>query len=81
VLYRTGSKAGVNPVHAAKLLRILTVLDVATTPDDLSIPSFRTHQLGGDLADHWSIWTNGNWRVTFRFVDADIELVDYQDYH
>ncbi len=81
MLYRTGSKTGVNPVHAAKLLRILTVLDVATTPDDLSIPSFRTHQLSGDLADHWSIWVNGNWRVTFRFVDADIELVDYQDCH
>ncbi|EGQ63876.1 hypothetical protein PJU76_02040 [Acidithiobacillus ferriphilus] len=24
---------------------------------------------------------NGNWRVTFRFVGADVELVDYQDYH
>jgi len=24
---------------------------------------------------------NGNWRVTFRFVGTDAELVDYQDYH
>jgi proteic killer suppression protein len=24
---------------------------------------------------------NGNWRVTFRFIDSDVELVDYQDYH
>jgi toxin HigB-1 len=24
---------------------------------------------------------NGNWRVTFRFVENDVELVDYQDYH
>jgi proteic killer suppression protein len=24
---------------------------------------------------------NGNWRLTFRFVGADAELVDYQDYH
>lgn len=31
---------------------------------------------------HWSIWVNGNWRVTFRFVDTgDVELVDYLDYH
>lgn len=22
-----------------------------------------------------------NWRLTFRFVGADAELVDYQDYH
>jgi toxin HigB-1 len=27
------------------------------------------------------MWVNGNWRVTFRFVGQDVELVDYQDYH
>ncbi|MHB8386994.1 hypothetical protein [Metallibacterium sp.] len=27
------------------------------------------------------MWVNGNWRVTFRFVGTDVELVDYQDYH
>ena len=37
--------------------------------------------LRGRLKDHWSIGVNGNWRVTFRFVATDIELVDYQDYH
>jgi proteic killer suppression protein len=63
------------------LLRILSLLDVSQTADDLAIPTFRTHKLEGDLAGHWSIWVNGNWRVTFRFVDSDVELVDYQDYH
>lgn len=29
---------------------------------------------------HWSVWVNGNWRLTFRFVGKDAELVDYQDY-
>jgi toxin HigB-1 len=24
---------------------------------------------------------NGNWRVAFRLVENDVELVDYQDYH
>ncbi len=24
---------------------------------------------------------NGNWRITFRFLQTDIELVDYEDYH
>jgi len=37
--------------------------------------------LKGDLAEHWSVWVNGNWRVTFRFTEAGAELVDYQDYH
>lgn len=87
-LYRMGSRKGVQAHHVPKLLRILSALDVAQAPDDLSIPSFRTHQLKGDLAGHWSIWVNGNWRVTFRFVendvelvDYDVELVDYRDYH
>jgi len=30
------------------------------------------------LKGHWSVWVNGNWCMTFRFVGA--ELVDYQDY-
>lgn len=80
-LYLDGSKKGVQAGHVPKLLRILSALDVAQTPDDLAIPSFRTHPLKGALAGHWSIWVNGNWRVTFRFVDNDVELVDYQDYH
>lgn len=80
-LYRDGSKKGVQPAHIPKLLRILSALDVAQMPGDLAIPSFRTHPLKGDLAGQWAIWVNGNWRVTFRFVDGDVELVDYQDYH
>lgn len=80
-LYRDGTKKGVQSAHVPKLLRILSVLDVAQTAEDLAIPSFRAHPLKGNLAGHWSIWVNGNWRITFRFLDADVELVDYQDYH
>ena len=80
-MYRDGSRRGVQPAHVPKLLRILSVLDVAQSLDDLTIPSFRTHSLKGDLRGHFSIWVNGNWRITFRFVDADVELVNYQDYH
>lgn len=80
-LYRTGSKKGVRADHVPKLRRILSALDVAEAPQDLMIPSFRTHDLKGTHAGRWSIWVNGNWRVTFRFVGADVELVDYEDYH
>lgn len=80
-LYRDGSKKGVHPSHVSKLRRILSALDVAQVPEDLAIPSFRMHKLTGARRGDWSIWVNGNWRVTFRFVDADVELVDYQDYH
>lgn len=80
-LYVDGSKKGVQAAHVDKLLRLLTALDVAQSADDLSIPSFRLHRLKGELAGHWSMWVNGNWRVTFRFIKTDVELVDYQDYH
>src|SRR5664280_3839322 len=48
-LYREGTKKGVQADHVPKLLRILSALDVAQGPDDLAIPSFRTHRLKGDL--------------------------------
>lgn len=80
-LFENDSTRGVRAEHAQKLRRILSALDVAGQPRDLDIPGFRMHPLTGTLADHWSIWVNGNWRVTFRFIDGDIELVDYQDYH
>ena len=54
-LYRDGSKKGVQAAHGPKLLRIVSLLDVAQNADDLAIPSFRTHPHQGDLAGHWSI--------------------------
>lgn len=50
-------------------------------PQDMNMPGYKLHPLKGDLADHWSVWVNGNWRVTFRVTQAGAELVDYQDYH
>lgn len=79
--YRTGSKAGILAAHAGKLNRILGALEVAVGPEDLNFPSFRLHQLKGELQGFLSITVNGNWRVTFRFVGGDVELVDYLDYH
>jgi toxin HigB-1 len=80
-LYETGSSQGINAAHKSKLLSILAALDVAVGPEELRLPSYRLHALKGELKGHWSIWVNGNWRVTFRFIGSDVELVDYQDYH
>jgi len=80
--YKTGSTKGVMPAHRDKLTRILQMLDAATEPRGMDLPGFRLHPLkGGALAKHWSVSVNGNWRVTFRFTGANVELVDYQDYH
>ena len=80
-LFRNGSKAGVQPAHASRLRRQLAQLDAATGPLDMGLPGWGLHPLKGELAGHWSIWVNGNWRMTFRFEGTDAVLVDYRDYH
>ncbi len=60
---------------------MLRRLNEAMNPRDMNLPGWHLHQLTGDLAGYWSMRVSGNWRLTFRFVDQDVELVDYQDYH
>lgn len=79
--FLSGSKAGIQAAHAAKLRRQLAQLDQAEKPQDMNLPGWRLHPLKGELAGHWSVWVNGNWRLTFRFDAADAVLVDYRDYH
>ena len=79
--YRTDSTRGIRAAHAKRLRMILTMLDAAKEPQDMRYPGLRFHPLKGDLKGHHSVWVSGNWRVTFRFVNDDVELVDYRDYH
>jgi proteic killer suppression protein len=76
--FQTGSKAGIQPSHASRLRLQLAKLDGAMGPDDMSMPGWRLHPL---TAGRWSVWVNGNWRVTFTFDGEDAVLVDYLDYH
>jgi proteic killer suppression protein len=79
--FQTGSKASIQPQHANKLRLQLGRLDAAKSAADMNLPGWRLHSLAGDLAGHWSVWVNGNWRLTFTFEGEDAILVDYQDYH
>lgn len=78
--YETGSTRGIRTDHAKRLSRILQFTDRATLPGDLDLPGWRLHPLKGELAEFWSLSVSGNWRVIFRFIGSDIELVDYLDY-
>ena len=79
--FEHGSKAGIQPSHATKLARQLRQLNDARAPSDMNMPGWKLHALSGGLALHWSVWVNGNWRLTFAFDGEDAILVDYQDYH
>lgn len=79
--FENGSKAGIQPSHAPKLRRQLQALDLAKAPEDMNAPGWGWHALAGNLAQHYAVCVNGNWRLTFRFEGGDAVLVDYQDYH
>jgi len=79
--FETGSKAGIQAAHAGKLSRQLSRLNQAKAPRDMNVPGWKLHPLEGDVAEHWSVWVSGNWRLTFTFENKDAVLVDYWDYH
>ncbi|MCK2127343.1 type II toxin-antitoxin system RelE/ParE family toxin [Thauera aromatica] len=81
VFFRTGSKAGIQPHQAGRLRVMLAALNNAKGPDDMNAPGWKLHPLARDLAGHWSVWVNGNWRMTFSFEGENAVLVDYQDDH
>jgi len=79
--FRTGSKSGIQPVHAARLTLILSMLDVAKSADDMNVPGFGLHPLKGDMKGYFAVKVSGNWRLIFKQKGDDMELVDYLDYH
>jgi proteic killer suppression protein len=79
--FESGSLAGIQPAHANRLKMQLAALDTAQTIEDMDIPGFRLHPLKGSERGRWSIWVNGNWRVTFEFEGGNAFVLDYEDYH
>jgi proteic killer suppression protein len=79
--FLTGSKAGIQAVHARKLQLILARLNAATSPRDMNLPGLYLHELKGDRQGTWSVRVSGNWRVTFEFDQIAAIAVNYEDYH
>ena len=79
--FESGSAAGIQPHHAKRLRMQLTALDTAQSIEDMSIPGFRLHPLKGEERGRWSVWVNGNWRLTFEFKEGHAYVLDYEDYH
>jgi proteic killer suppression protein len=79
--FHSGDKKVIDPEHAPKIARILDRLDASTSPYDMNLPGYKLHALKGKEKGTWSVWVNGNWRVTFQFQGNDAIDVDYRDYH
>lgn len=79
--YETGNTRGIQATHAKRLKRQLQFLERAIIAQDLNLPGWQLHPLKGELSGFWSVSVSGNWRLIFRFVGSDVELVDYLVYH
>ena len=63
-------------------LRKLIQMNRAARLEDLKVPpGNRLEALKGDLAGHYSIRVNQQWRIIFRWTDQGPEQVQIVDYH
>ena len=81
--FRRGDARGIDPRHAAKLRRILSLLAQAEGLEDLRPFSFlRLHPLKGTKRGRWAVDVSGNWRLTFSInSEGEFDRLDYEDYH
>ncbi|HJZ68727.1 MAG TPA: type II toxin-antitoxin system RelE/ParE family toxin [Blastocatellia bacterium] len=79
--FESGSGAGIQPRHGKRLRMLLAALDTAQSIEDMKVPGFRLHPLKGAARGRWSVWVNGNWRLTFEFEHGHVYALDYEDYH
>ena len=80
LFYETGSTAKIQTKHAKALRFRLTLLAEIKVLSELPM-QLKLHALKGNQKNRWSIWVSGNWRLTFEFIDGDIHILDYEDYH
>ena len=79
--FESGRLAGIQPHHAKRLRMLLAALDSAATISDMDVPGFKLHPRKGQQKGRWSVWVNGNWRLTFEFRAGQALVLDYEDYH
>ena len=71
-LYVDGVAKRFPPELAARAVRKLEYVALATSVDDLRVPpGNRLHALKGDRKGQHAIAVHDQWRICFRFVDGD----------
>lgn len=73
--------SGIQVKHQKRLRLQLSALETAQMIENMDLPGYRLHKLKGERKNLWSITVNGNWRLTFKFIEGDVYVVNYEDYH
>ena len=81
LFFETGESRRLSVPNAARLSRILRVLDDADRPEHMNLPGLRFHALKGDQKGRYAVGASGNWRVTFAWSKEGAIDVDLEDYH
>ncbi len=80
-LYEKNDRSGIRPDLVEKVQKILSALEAANGPEEMSLPLFRFHSLTGDRRRTYSVTVKANWRVTFSFHERAAQDVNLEDYH
>jgi len=81
-LFTTGKSKKLPPEIITRSIMRLTQLDsICEVTDLLMPPSNRLEALSGNRAGQWSIRINDQWRICFRFANAEATDVEITDYH
>jgi len=81
LFFEAGKTSGIQNEHAGRLRMQLAALHTANKVEDMDIPGYWLHKLKGSKKTLWSIRVNKNWRLTFEFIDGDVFILNYEDYH
>jgi len=80
-LFLDDDASGINSKHIEKVQNILLTINSAFVIHDLALPSYKLHQLKGNMKDLWSVTVRANWRITFKFKNGNAYILNYEDYH
>ena len=78
--FKKGDHRGIFARSEARIERILDRLSVVVRAEDMNIPGYKFHGLGGDRKGTYTVTVTGNWRITFEFDGEDAINVDLEDY-
>jgi len=79
--WKTGRAGRLNADWLPRLARRLDLLNAAACPEDMDLPGFRFHALGGDKKGRYAVNISANWRLTFGWDGEHAIDVDLEDYH
>jgi proteic killer suppression protein len=81
LFFEKGDDSKIMSVHKRRIRMILTLLQAASTIQDMNFPGSDLHPLKGERKGSWAVRVSGNWWIIFRFINGNAFEVDYTDYH